>query len=256
MPDGLKPESQQRFQALANSNKEWEAKHQELSTKVETLSRQVEYVHQTFTENDIKQPQFEQAASFIGAVNRGDYEIAEQILMQQLEQLAIASGKPMPGVDALQQFPDLRAKVDEGKASESIALELARHRLGHQALQTRHQTEQRTQQEHQQTQQETQQGLAAVDKFCRAMQSSDLDYDAIEKRLLPQMQGLLEGVPPKLWEAKVKTAYQMIKETAGTFRQPAPAAASTILRPTGQGAPATAPKSMFEAMWNKSSQAA
>ena len=62
--------------------------------------------------NGIKQPQLEQAAQLIGMLNRGDLEGALRTLDQQRQHIALALGRPLPGVDALQDFPDLRQAVD------------------------------------------------------------------------------------------------------------------------------------------------
>lgn len=244
VPDGLSAGASQRFQALANANKEYEA-------KIDSLSRQTSYIQETFGEHGVTQPQFEQAVGFIGMVNKGDFDGAEKFLLGQLQQLSLVTGRPMPGVDALQTFPDLRAEVDAGQMSEARALEVARLRTGQQAVQSRTQAEQQQQQAAQQDRQAAETGLKAVDDFCKSMQESDLDYAAVEERLVPLMKDLLEGVPPQHWAAKVQHQYKLIKQLAGGNRPQAPSTPSNILRPTGATAPKAEPKTMFDAMWSR-----
>ncbi len=240
-PEGLTPKASERFQLLANTNKE-------LSGRVELLDQQVSYIRETFETHGVSRQQFEQAASFIGAINKGDFSAALEIIEAQRAQLAIASGKPLPGVDVLTDFPDLRAEVDAQQITEARALEIARHRYGQHHL-AQQETERRTAQQTQEQQQRSvNEGLSGVDKFCKQMQASDIDYPAIEAQLLPKIKAITDGVPPSMWAAKVQAAYELIKGVAST-RTAAPSVQP--LRPTGATSPGASPQSMFEAMWKK-----
>jgi hypothetical protein len=187
-------------------------------------------------------------------MNRGDLDGAMRVLNEQMRLISLAMGKPIPAIDALADFPDLRAAVDGMQMTEDVAMQLARGRAqdsGRQA-QDRQQQEQRQQQDQQRQAQETQQkawdaGLKAVDEFTNKMKSTDLDFAAIEAKLLPRIPALINGVPPAQWAAKVQTLYEMIKDAAGSGRA-APIPTNT-LRPTGSASPSQAPKNMHEAMW-------
>lgn len=245
-PEGLTPKAAERFQALANSNKE-------LTGQLETASRQVEYIKTTFHQNAVRPEQFEQAAGLIGLINKGDHEGALKILDEQRRLLSLAMGKPLPGVDALAEFPDLRAAVDGMQMTEANALELAKHRsAGKQAeRQATMQTEATARQER--TTKSVEAGTKAVDTFCNEMMSSDIDYAAIEAKLLPEIKGgLLEGVPPQQWRSIVEKTYKLLKNNMGKG-QAAPQIQA--LRPTGTESPKQAPKSMHEAMWGSAAKA-
>lgn len=239
MPEGLAPDSAKRFQTLVNENKEY-------AQKLDMATRQVEYVKQTFSEHGIRQDQFEQAASVIGMLNKGDYEGAQRVLLNQLEQIAVMTGKPIGMVDALASHPDLRQKVDSLEMSEAAALQVARAR-GMETAQQR-QLEQQTQQRQsqEQAQREHTQGLDAVDQFCRQMQQADIDYPAIEKILLPQIKAITDGLQPSQWAGAVRNAYNLIKATP--FQRPV-ATTPNVLRPTGTASPASKPRDMREAMF-------
>lgn len=251
-PEGLAPKSSERFHRLANEVRD-------LRGQVEQREQALSYVRDTFQEHGITSDQFEQAASVIGALNRGDLETAERVLMEQLQQIAIARGRPIGQIDPLAQFPDLRAAVDGLQVSEEHALQLARARVIEQGQQqrnqqqARHQQEQRArQQQQEQAQQQVNTALTSIDAFTREMAAKDMDWPVIEAKLLPRVQTLLQGVPPSQWLNIVKTQYDLIKDvSAGAVRQPTPQAGQ-VLRPTGQGSPAAAPKSMFDAMWGGS----
>lgn len=245
MPEGLGQKAQQRFQALANGIKERDQ-------QIEQMGAQITYVQQQFQQHGVSQPQFEQALSVIGALNKGDYRTALAALDEQRRQIALQIGEPLPGVDALAGFPDLRQKVDGLQLSEADALELARMRQQQAAIQQRQQAAQQEQQQTQQQQQAVQQAQTAVDAFCKRMAATDMDYPAIEKLLLPKVQRLVQGVPPSQWANLIQAQYELIKESGAAFRggatgAPAPAA----LRPMGSGGGRPAPATMFDAMWNR-----
>lgn len=246
MPEGLQPKAQERFQRLVNERKE-------LQEQVAQRDEAIGSIRQTFQDNGITQEQFQAATSFIGAVNRGDFQTAEQVLLGQLQQLSVLTGKSYGGaVDGLAGHQDLRQAVDGLQITEQHALELARARQVQAAQQQRAQQQQEAQQGQQQAQQAIQQSTQAVDTFCKQMQASDMDYPQIEAQLLPVLPGMLKNIPPAQWLPIVKAQYQLIKQVAGKARQaPPPTAPGTVLRPTGAGSPAARPSSMFEAMWGQ-----
>lgn len=244
MPEGLTPKAQQRFQQLANTAKE-------VSLERDSFKGQVDYVKEVFQSNGVKAEQFEQAASVIGMMNKGDFAGALQVIDQQREMIALAMGRPLPGVDPLSRFQDLREAVDSYQITEPHALEIAQGRMVQGSQQQAQQRQEQEAQSHQAAEVEHQRGTMAVDQFCKRMQDNDLDYQVIEDRLLPHLPKLLQGVPPRQWASVVETQYNMIKDVAGNFRRSTPSTGST-LRPTGQESPAAAPKTMFEAMWGQS----
>ena len=251
MPEGLGAKAQERFQTLANGIKERDA-------KITELTESVGYVQQQFQQHGVQQEQFEQAVGVIGMLNRGDYRGALQVLDEQRRQIALAIGEPLPGVDALQGHADLRQAVDGLQITEQHALEIARARNTQQAQQQHQQAQQQAQQSQQREQQAVQQAQAAVDTWWKQMAATDLDAPAIEKILLPKLGQLLQGVPPTQWAGLVQTQYNLIKESVGAFRQPAPtpaAPAPSPLRATGQAGAVGKPSSMHEAMWGRASQA-
>lgn len=240
MPEGLSKGAQERFQRLANDNKE-------VKQRLEEVQSAVEPFRQALQENGVRQEQFEMATGYIGLINKGDYRGALAIMDKERQQLALMIGEPLEGVDALSDHPDLREAVDSFQITEPHALELARQRSQQQMQQQRQQEQQQTQQFHLQQQQATQQGTQAVDAFCKQMMKSDLDYAKVEAILLPQIQsGLLKDVPPSRWAAVVESTYKMIKASAGAGKQ---TPSTPPLRGNGLDSPGNAPKTMHEAMW-------
>lgn len=243
MPEGLAPKAQERFQRLANTNRE-------LTGKVQELDEQVSYVKETFAQHGVKREQFEQAAGVIGMINRGDFQSALKVLDEQRRQISLIMGQPLPGVDALSDHPDLRKAVDEMQITEPHAMELARRRLAEQHTQQQRSQQQEAQQSQQQAERAHNDGLQKVDALCKQLQASDMDYPAVEAQLLPLLPDIMKDVPPSRWVAVVKTQYDLIKRVASTVRQSA-GGGGTVLRATGQASPQQAPKTMQEAMWGQ-----
>lgn len=244
MPDGLSPKAQERFQTLANTNKELSAKVAEYEPIVQSALG----LQEVFQTNGVKREQFELAMSAVGMMNRGDLQGALRVLDEQRAMISMALGKPLPGADALANFPDLRQAVDNLQMTEEYALELARGRTAQNHQQQQHQRFQQEQQTQEQAQQAHQAGVRAVDDICKRLEKSDVDYAVIEPLLLKEIQGgLLQGIPPQRWGALVEKTYGLIKQTAGTVRSSAPS--MTALRPTGGESPRQAPQNTFEAMF-------
>lgn len=254
MPEGLNAKAQERFQKLANANKEVAAERDKLKTDYEQITAQVKPFHEALQTNGVTREQFDQATAVIGLMNKGDLQGALAVLDEQRRMISLAMGKPLPGVDALAGFADLRQAVDQLEITEERALEIARARSADAARSTHAQRQQQQRDQETQTRQqketeqaEVQKGLTAVDEFTKRMQESDLDFAAIEAKLLPEIPGLLQGVPPQQWAAKVEALYGLIKKTAGGARRDLPHANS--LRATGGNTLAAQPKSMLDAMF-------
>lgn len=246
MPDGLTPKAQERFQYLANTNKELQAEVAKLQPLAQ-LAPQVEYIRETFQKNGIQQEQFEQATAVLGMMNSGDFKGARDVLLEQLRLVSLAIGEPVPQVDALAGHPDLRQAVDGLQITEAHAIELARARMSQQATGQRME-QQRTQQDQQaQQQQAFEQGLQSVDALGKRLAASDLDWPRIEAILQPEIQNICRDLPPAKWASAIEAQYRLLKQVAGASRTPASGA--NVLRPTGQASPAARPQSAYEAMW-------
>lgn len=250
MPDGLGQKAQERFQKLANTNKE-------LSAKVEQYETSVQAMREIWTQNQVQPEQFQMAMDVIGAMNRGDFTGAMQVLRDQMQQLAVLAGQAPEQIDPLADFPELRQKVNNFLIAEEDALQMARakrmEQMGQQRQQAQQQQQQREQAEHQEAQrqqQEFENAVKAVDAFEKEMAKSDLDFPHIEAQLQPVIREVLEKVPPSQWLHVVKTQYQLIKRVATQSRGGGTAApAAQPLRPTGTVAGAAKPGNMFDAMW-------
>lgn len=240
MPEGLTPKAQERFQKLANANKE----HAEWRAQVEP---QINYIQETFQSNGIQREQFQTFVEFAGALNRGDVATAQRIMQTEMQNLALLTGQPLTA-DPLASHPDLREAVDGFEITEARALEMARFRTQQAQQQAQAQQHQQAQQTQQQAQQKVQQAEQQIDQLMTQLQSSDIDYPSVMPHLEQAIKdGLLAGVDPSQWAPKLQAQYQLIKKVAGSQRTVQPA--TPVLRPTGVAAPGQQPKSMLDAMF-------
>ena len=247
MPEGLGAKAQERFQKLAGTVKE-------VSLERDQARQEVAQVREYLQQHRVTPQQFEQAVGVLGMLNGGDLEGALRVLDQQRQQIALALGKPLPGVDGLASFPDLRERVDKFEMDEGSAYELARSRAQQQAQQRAQQQYEQQHQQAQQSQQAFTRAQMEVDALTKQLAASDIDYPVIEEQLLPDLPALLRDVPPNAWANVVKAQYGILKRAAATFRRPAPGAMNTDsnpLRATGGGSPQQRPRDAYEAMWGK-----
>lgn len=257
MPEGLTPKAQERFQALANTNKELTGRLEQATAlaggnpdAVIPMLQSAQAMATTFQENGVTREQFDRATQALGLLNRGDMQGYQQLLEDQLRQVALHTGRAPSQIDALAGFADLREAVDNLQMTEAHAIEVARSRTQQNYQQQNQQRQHQEQQFEQQSQQAVRGGQVAVDQFCKARMTSDLDYAKIEPMLLKEIQGgLLEGVPPQRWAAIVEKTYNLIKQTAVSTRTQASGGGGGVLRPSGGDAVKGKPQSGFEAMF-------
>lgn len=252
MPDGLSQPAQQRFQKLANTNREQAA---ELERFRSEILPGVQAMQQTWTENQVQPEQFTQAMGAIGMINRGDFDGAEKVLREQLQIISLLRGSAPEQIDPLAGHPELRQRVQQLVLSEEDAIKIARGDFIEGQRQQRDQQAQARAQQQATEQQavtafETQKNAAIneIDAFFKQVGQHDMDFPAIEKQLVPHLRTVLDGVSPDRWLAIAKSQYQIIKQAASAARG-APSAGGQALRPTGASSGAARPNNMFDAMF-------
>jgi hypothetical protein len=141
--------------------------------------------------------------------------------------------------------------VDGLQITEKDAIELARNRWQQGLVQQRQQVDDQRQQSAQQEEIAKQAAINDIDKFVKQMAGTDIDYPVIEEILGQQIQRVIANAQPQQWRGLIETMYHTIKATAGRSRQPPPAAAGNMLRPSGASSAQAAPRDGYEAMWRQ-----
>lgn len=248
VPPGLSPKGQNRFQALANMVRERDAKLDEYEASKTQMLEQAEIVkgfNVVFEESKCQPEQFELAMGFIGAVNRGDFQTAEKVLMDQVRLLSLATGREIGAPDPLAEFPDLLEAVEAQQASRKHALEIARARTAERAQAGQRRQVEASQQVQAKMHTAIQQGSQAVQNWVSKMATEDIDWPAKEARLANELDWIAANVHPSQWVSHLERFAKMIVLPAKTQAQ-------NINRPLRASAGAAAskaqPGSMQEAI--------
>jgi len=213
VPPGLSPKGQNRFQALANMVRERDAKLDEFEATKAQVAEQAEIVkgfNVVFEESKCQPEQFELAMGFIGAVNRGDFQTAEKVLMDQVRLLSLATGREIGAPDPLAEFPDLLEAVEAQQATRKHALEIARARTAERAQAGQRKQVEASQQAQAKMQTAIQQGSQAVQGWVAKMAAEDIDWPAKEARLANELDWIAANVHPSQWVAHLDRFAKMI----------------------------------------------
>jgi hypothetical protein len=154
-------------------------------------------------------------------------------------------GQPLPGADALAEFPDLRQRVQAYQMDESAALEIARARVMQREQAQRRQGMEQQYQQQAAVQQTRAQAIGEIDRLGTDWAKTDPDYAIKEEVILKQLPTIAREFPPNMWPHQVRLLYQSLSA------MPMPAQRSSNpppLRPSGQTAGARQPGSMLEAL--------
>jgi len=250
MPPGLSPKSQNRFQELANMVKERDTKLAEVEARQAQFAEQADIVkgfNTVFEESKCQPQQFELAMGFIGAVNRGDFQTAEKVLLDQVRLLSLATGREIGAPDPLAEFPDLLEAVEGQQVTRKHALEIARARAQEAAQAGARRQQQASQAAQAKLEGAIQQGSAAVQAWVAKQAAADIDWPAKEARLAQELDWIAENVHPSQWVAHLDRFAKMIVLPAKAG--PTPQGGARPLR-AGAGAAASKaqPQNMQEAI--------
>ena len=241
----LTAKTQERIRSLVTSTKEQTARAERAEYNLKELVDNI-------TATGANPQQYGQTLDYLGLVNSKDPKKLEAALaMAQNEVAAIAQmlGRSVPGVDFLQNFPDLKAAVAANQISEDYAHQLAAAR----AQQVHHEDVARAEQsantQRMQAEQRTQAARAALTALGNQLQASDPHYVAKKNALVPILQPIFKTLPPEQWVSAFQNAYARFQ-----YAPPAPKPAAVVpqnqpLRAkTPAGAPAAVPKTLAEAI--------
>lgn len=182
--------------------------------------------------------------------DRRALEVALQVVDSQRTSLLKRLGRDAPGFDAIADFPDLVADVEDQLVTRERALELANARRAQAAETAKTEAERRasTQKGNAQAafEKASTGALASIDDWTARTAATDLDFKAKEATILPRIEQIVRQYPPHLWLPTIKTVYESI---AVPKSQPnADLGGHKPLRPSGAKPGAPAPTSMAEAI--------
>ena len=243
MPDGLQKDSRARFQKLVDTAKQ----QTERATKAEAVIAEKEAIVTNFREilEETKTSSEDLSAmlEYNRLVKTGDLESALSVLDEQRSLVAKMLGRPIEGVNGLEEFGDLEKGVTDGKLTIEHAYEIAKARRIQEALHNQRQSQDQVAQQAGAKQKAVKDALSSIQSFAAEMAAKDVDYAKKEEILLKSVEAISSKFPADLWLDQV----QMLYDNISVIPTP-PAVRTAPLRPNSGGGGTAQPKSMLEAI--------
>lgn len=157
--------------------------------------------------------------------NENDWRRALQMLDEQRAVICKRLGEAAPGIDPLEDHPDLRQRVEEMEIPADVALEMAKLRHNHAQQQMSAQQQQTFQMQMQQRAESLQAFNAQANAFAQ-QRSTDPDFRAKERRLEEYFRkpGVLESFindyAPHQWLKQLEFLYDNISIPQKVVTQP------------------------------------
>lgn len=184
--------------------------------------------------------QFEMAMNWLTKVNAGDtssLQEAYDIMSNELEAVGKLLGKSAGGkYNPLDDYPDLKERVDSGLLDESDAMELVASRASQKLNESRQQKDN----DSARFKGSVDKALADVKMYGESMQAKDPSFKAKMPFLIPIIQSISKAAPnnPETWMESVKAAYENMPDfpTVAPVQQIKPVVPNSI-RQTAGGSP-------------------
>jgi hypothetical protein len=256
-PEGLTPRGQERWSKLTDTLKQKDAQLEQRAQEIQQARSEVDTMRGLLREARATPEDFGAALEYIKAVRTGDLATAEKLLIAQLREIQVASGRTIEpnALDALADFPDLREAVAKYEITEERALELARARRQEAARTAAQQAHQMNAQQVAAFVRERDGAVNTIRAMVQAWKESDLDFGLKEPKIAEKI-GRLKAMPPRFWPSQIKQFYEDLNDaislTGGLKRPAGPPQGGASARPlsggSGPNGPARAPTTMIEAI--------
>lgn len=227
LEDGVPEKTRERFQSIKDKYDEMVAERDAVRAEAD---KWVEAVQSTGTNPE----QFGMALTWLKKVNSRDpqeLEDAYEIMLNEVKVLGQSLGKPLPGVyDPLDEYPDLKAKVDDGLMDDAAAQEVAQARAMRKLSESSRQTEQQSLKE----KEIYDNTMNEVRQFGAQLQQSDPYFNQKMQYLEPIITAAVSsGAPPQNWLKIIKGAYEKLPNPVTAAPTPPKPHVPDPIRPTG-----------------------
>lgn len=250
-PEGLKPEARERFHALAEKAKEATTQLETLRGEYEQQRQVTDAFRQMLTETGANDQEFAAVLDFTKAVKHGNWQAAEPLLLNLVQQYRTATGRDIGGqTDPFAQHPDIAQQIAQQQITPQAAQELVRARAFMAQQQQQVAQQQAQQQEARQYEQAVEQAAGAVRGLVSKWQSSDLDWPRKQQILSETAQTIAQQLPPQQWAAAMQAQYDAVTRAIAAAAPPrqTPPPNQQPLRPSGAAAGRKEPSNMLEAI--------
>lgn len=212
VPEGLNERSTERFNKLVEDNK---AQRELVGRQTETING----MRQMVIDSGLSNEEYIGAIDFASTVKR---DPAKGIKMMQgyIQHIAKTTGIEVEGmeIDVLDDFPDLKEKVEDMEITKAAALELAQARRQMKAAEQRqtHEQDERVKAAEYMTAQDA--AVKQLTTYLQDISTKDIDWEAKAPLVLEAAQFARNGLHPSKWVAHIKAEYDKINRIAGSVR--------------------------------------
>jgi len=241
VPEDVKEgtKAHERFQKLANDNKEKGA-------KIETLTSTVNDMREMIKDAGLKPDTFKELIEYARIANTGDPKEALKMLDNERQQLILKIGEPIEPPSILADFPELQKRVTDYDLSEQDAIKLAAAQVREQSQKQADEKAQADQNQEESFQDAVKANSDKVTEMELKWQENDVDYSA-KKDLLMQKLPEIQKQSPDLWPTLVQDYYDMITLSLASSKKTLNPEPPVTKGDTGQGGQEE-PKSLGEAI--------
>lgn len=249
--DDLKPiesanqKTKERFEKVTQGYKEEKARAEALSSEVEKYKQSFDALKQLGFNDAAAAEDLVEFSAYRHILMTGDADKFKEIIGSQIKQFEAMHGKRVAvSTSVIDDYPDLKQKVDDLDLDETTATEVARSRKLTERATRQSQQNQQQEQTSQQIQQVATDAANEVDTLVGTWKNNDPDFTAVMpllKEEIPEIRKL----PPSQWVKTIDLMYKTIKKSLASAPKtstPAP------LRGNGHMTGSRQPQSMQEAV--------
>lgn len=207
IPEGLKPETNQRIRSLIDMTKAATAERDTIRTDFDAIVNGIKASGST-------PEQYGEAISWLSLFNdpnpesqRKAYELVEQVA----DRMATMMGIDRKIGDPLEQHADLKTLVANKQMTAEVAREVARMRNGQKFSGDVQNSVREKEQAAARAAAEDSQARAGLNAFAKEMEASDPLWDRKRKALVPTLKETFKHIPKSKWVETFKAAYQTVR---------------------------------------------
>lgn len=246
IPEDLKPKTRERMEAMINGHNELREANTQLKERHEGL---LNLMNETGANNE------ELAVSFDylrlrHSENPEDLQAALQMAQQEVQSLSKALGVEVAGVDPLDDFPQLKQRVEDMELTREDALAIAKAEVSQRRYQQQTQAQTQATQQQQAYQQAVNSAAQQLSQLDQQLRQQDVNYAQKRALIDPHIESIIKSYPPNQWAAAFMQQWKLVSETAEALGQrPPPKRDEQPLGGTGgTGAGTRDPETMQEAV--------
>lgn len=212
VPEGLNERSTERFNKLVEDNK---AQRELVSKQTETLNG----MRQMVLDSGLSNEEYIGAIDFAATVKK-DPKKGIEMMQGYIRHLAKVTGIEVEGmeIDLLDDFPDLKEKVEDMEITKSAAVELAQARRQRKAAEQRQNSERDERINAAQYVDAQSKAVGELTEYLKEVSTKDIDWEAKAPIILEAAQFAKNGLHPSKWVAHIKAEYDKINRIAGSVR--------------------------------------